>query len=105
MKAKHPRQTEVGLFETPVPVKGTVSTELAALEVMETFAVLEPAVVGVKVTVMTQDSPAESDPPHVELPENWLEFVPVIEIFEIVSVAVPVFVRVVCWPLEVVLTA
>jgi hypothetical protein len=89
-----------GAVDTPVPDKLTACGLPVASSVIENVPVLEPEVVGVKVTENEQLPPARTVPPQV------LVFAksPVMPVEAIVSVAVPVFVRVTVCAAEVIPT-
>lgn len=101
---KLPNDTEVGLKEaageTPVPLTGTVWGEPDALSVRVKVPERVPVVVGVNVTVYTQEALGASVVPHGEL--TWKSPLTVAEV--ILRVAVPVFVRVIVCPALVVPT-
>jgi len=88
---------------TPVPVSATLSGLVAALVVNVKLAVLLAAVVGVKTTFKEHEAPATRLAPHVLLLVlNSAALAPVRVMLVIVSVDVPVLVRVTAWfPLDV----
>ena len=92
-----------GLEESPVPVSVTLSGLVAAFVVKTMKSVFAPTVVGVKVTVTAQLADGARVPPQVlALMANCVPDVRTI--LTMVSVAVPVLVKVVVCPAEVVET-
>jgi hypothetical protein len=78
----------------PVPVRETVCGLPVALSVIETFAVREPAAVGVNVKLTVQLALAFTLPPQVLVSAKSPLLVPVIAILERESAAVPLLVSV-----------
>jgi hypothetical protein len=72
-----------------VPLRATVWGELPALSVALSVAERLPAVVGLKVTVTTQEPPAARLVPHALVSLNEVAFVPVMLILVSASAAVP----------------
>ena len=63
------------------------------MSVMTTEAVRLPLTAGVKLTLMVQPAPAETELPQLLVSAKSLAFVPVIAMLEIVSAVLPVFVN------------
>lgn len=76
-----------------MPERATVCGLPAALSVMLTLPARVPVVVGWKVTMIEQFDSAATLAPQEFVWENSLLFVPVIAMFAIVKVAVPVLER------------
>lgn len=76
-----------------MPERATVCGLPTALSVMLTLAVRFPVPVGVKVTMIEQFDPAATLAPHAFVWEKSPLFAPVIAMFVIVKVAVPVLER------------
>jgi len=80
--------------EVAVPVRLIVCGLGTALSAMETLAVRVPTASGVKVIVMVQFEPAETDGAQVLVSEKSPASVPVMVILEMFRVALPVLNRV-----------
>jgi len=87
-----------------VPVKLTVCGVLDALSAIFIEAALDPALVGLNVTVIMQLPPLGTEAPQVFVCPKSLAFSPEIVIPVIVSAAVPEFVSVTFWGAPAVLT-
>ena len=79
---------------TPTAVNGSVCGLPGTLSVMLTAAVLVPVAEGVKVTVMSQLPPAGTDVPQLFVSAKFPLFVPVTLMDVIVSLPLPVLVKV-----------
>src|SRR5437870_4396548 len=78
----------------PLPLRLICCGLPAALSVIETAAVLEPVAVGLNVTLMAQLAPAATVLPQLLVWVKSPPLVPVMPMAEMVSGAVPEFVRV-----------
>jgi hypothetical protein len=65
---------------TPVPDNDTVFVSAALPAVTLRFAVFDPVLVGLNVTVIVQLAPCGTDEPQLFVCANWLAFVPEIAI-------------------------
>ena len=79
---------------TPVPVRFTLCGLPAASSVMVTAAVRVPLALGVKVTLIVQLEPAATLDAQLLVCAKSLPFVPVMAILVMLSVALPLLVRV-----------
>ena len=95
------RETAGAAAVVPVPLSATVCGEPVALSATESVAAKLAAEAGVKVTEMEQVAFAASELPQVLVWAKSVGFVPVIEIPEMVSAAVPVFLSVTVCAVEV----
>src|SRR5262249_15129455 len=77
----------------PTPERGTVCGLAPPSSLIETSPVTDPATVGLKVTVMVEDSPPPTPEPQVLVWENSLE--PVTMMLVMLRKVLPTFVRVV----------
>jgi hypothetical protein len=78
----------------PVPESGTACGLPGALSATDTEAVLVPVAAGLNVTLMVQFFPANTLDPQVLVSAKSAEFVPVIVMLVMVSVVVPILLRV-----------
>jgi hypothetical protein len=95
----------VTLTPVPVPVSDTVCGLPGALSLTETEALLDPVVVGRKVTLIVQVPPAAKLVPHVLVWEKSAELDPVRVMPLIVMLELPVFLSVVARAVLAVFTA
>jgi hypothetical protein len=104
-----PKESEVGEKVTagavPVPVRATVCGLPVALSVTESVALRAPEACGEKVTLTVQPTPAAKLVPQLFVWEKSVLLVPVTAIDVMVSVAVPLLVRVTSWAVLLVPTA
>ena len=84
-------------LEAPVPVRVTFCGLPAALSARLRSPVCVPLALGVNFTVIAQELPAARELPHVLLSENSLLFVPLIEMLDMLSAALPELESVTVW--------
>jgi hypothetical protein len=89
----------------PMPLSATACGLPVASSVIVTLAARLPVAVGLNVTLIEQFAAAATLAPHVFVSEKSVLFAPVIVTLVMLSVAVPLFVKVTFWAALLVLTS